>query len=107
MVADVLEPEGEQGHDDLLDRPGRPGTAEDEAATIVEDVLRALLVPDDVRLRQRDLGRDPDVGETIVQEVQVVEDVRSRLAAVDVDPQSGRSGRHLLGQSKLAHAVLS
>ena len=45
-----------------------------------------------------DLGRDPDVGQAVVEEVHVVEHVLDRLGAVDVDPQLRGTRRQLLGE---------
>ena len=76
--------------------------------TVVPDCLLAVLVPDDVRRGQRDLGGDPDVGEAVVEEGQVVEHVLARLAAVHVNAQAGGARRELLGQLELGvHRVLS
>ena len=49
----------------------------------------AVLVPDHVGLGQGDLRRDPDVGQPVVEEVHVLEDVLGRLAPDDVDAEPG------------------
>src|SRR5664280_2814040 len=108
MQPDRFHPEREQRDDDLLDGSRRPRPGEMHDAAVVADRLVAVLLPDDVGRRQRHLRRDADVGQPVVEEGEVVEDVLARLAPVDVHPQAGRPGRHLLRQLQLvAHLILS
>ncbi len=88
--------------------PGRPVAGERDAPAVVGDRLRAVLDPDDVRLVERGLGRDPHVGEAVLEERQVVEDVVARRPADHVDAEAGRARRELLGQlGNGVHRVLS
>ena len=87
--------------------PAGQGPDEGDDAPVVADVLLAFLVPDDVRLGQRDLWRDAYVGQAVVQEVEVLEHVLARCAAVDVDAQARRSGGELLTQAmRSIHGLL-
>ena len=70
--------------------------------------MLAVLVPDDVGVRQRDLRGDPDVGEAVVEEREIVEHVLARLVAVHVHAKAGGPRRELLRQLQVGvHRVLS
>ncbi len=101
--------QGEHGHDDLLDRAGRPRAEEGHDSAVVRDRLRPRLVPEDVRLGQAHGRLQPDVGEPVVQEAHVIEDMLARLVAEHVDPEPGGPGRQFLGQLERRgdHAILA
>ena len=54
--------------------------------TVVVDGLPGILAPDDVGLAEGHLGLDADVGQAVLEERHVVEDVLDRVRPVDVDP---------------------
>jgi hypothetical protein len=108
MQADRLHPQREHRDDDFLDRASRPVADEPDGPAVIGDRLLAVQLPHDVRLRERHLRRDADVGQPVVEEAQVVEHVLAGLAAVNIDPQPRGSGRHLLGElERCVHDVLS
>src|SRR5215218_1221314 len=108
VEADVLHLQREHGDDDLLERPGRPVTGERDPPAVVCHRLRAVLVPHDVRLVERGLGRHAHVREAVVEERQVVEHVVTTRPPEDVDPHAGGACRKLLGELRGGvHRVLS
>src|SRR3954470_20962118 len=90
-----LHPEREHRNDDLLDWSLFPWPGERDRGCVIGNRLRALANPDDVRLRQAD-RLDLDIGEAVVHEVHVFQDVFRRLAAEDRDLDAGIAARHLL-----------
>ena len=96
-----LEAEREHCDDRLLDRPRRPGPREGHPPAVIGHVLVAIHPPHDVGLLKADLRRDPDVGEAVVHEGHVVEDVLTRCSPEDVDAKPGRPDDHFLGERQL------